>query len=153
MTALTADKLVENLRRSGLVEDPVLDQALAGIAKQPDAPQPDDSPALAEKLVAAKVITAWQRDQLLEGRYKGFFLGQKYKLLGVLGTGGMSRVFLAEHSKMQRLVAIKHLPPNRVNDSSYLARFYREAKPPLGLTTRTSFAPTTLTTIATIISW
>ena len=67
-------------------------------------------------------------DQLLEGRYKGFFLGQKYKLLGVLGTGGMSRVFLAEHSKMQRLVAIKHLPPNRVNDSSYLARFYREAQ-------------------------
>ena len=32
----------------------------------------------------------------------------------MLGTGGMSSVYLAEHSKMQRLVAIKHLPPNRV---------------------------------------
>ena len=99
------------------------------ILREPGVPAEDDGPAMAQKLVAAKLITSWQRDQLLEGRYKGFFLvDNKYKLLGLLGTGGMSRVYLAEHSKMQRLVAIKHLPPSRVKDSSYLARFYREAQ-------------------------
>ncbi len=128
MVALTTDKLVELLRRSGLVENDQLDLALAQIEREGGVPAGDDGQGLAEKLIAAKIITPWQRDQLLEGRYKGFFLGGKYKLLGLLGTGGMSSVYLAEHSKMQRLVAIKHLPPKRVNDTSYLARFYREAQ-------------------------
>ena len=42
-------------------------------------------------------------------------------------AGGMSTVYLAEHTLMQRRVAIKILPKNRVEDSSYLARFQREA--------------------------
>ena len=40
----------------------------------------------------------------------------------------MSSVYLAEHVLMQRRVAIKVLPKNRVSDSSYLARFHREAQ-------------------------
>ncbi|MBN1588350.1 MAG: serine/threonine protein kinase, partial [Pirellulales bacterium] len=68
----------------------------------------------------------WQSDRLREGRHKGFFLG-KYKLLDHLGTGGMSSVYLAEHLLMQRRVAIKVLPKNRVEDTSYLERFHREA--------------------------
>jgi serine/threonine-protein kinase len=128
MVTLSTDKLVEMLRRSGLVENDQLDQALHKIEREGGVTAEEDGQGLAEKLIAAKIITAWQRDQLLEGRYKGFFLGGKYKLLGLLGTGGMSSVYLAEHSKMQRLVAIKHLPQRRVNDSSYLARFYREAQ-------------------------
>jgi serine/threonine protein kinase len=139
MVAVSVDKFLEHLRRSGLIEKDQLDKALAEIERQPPSlALPDDaklaapqteSQVLAGKLVAAKLITPWQRDQLLDGKYKGFFLvGNKYKLLGHLGTGGMSNVYLAEHSKMQRLVAIKHLPQKRVNDSSYLARFYREAQ-------------------------
>ena len=61
--------------------------------------------------------------KLLEGRHRGFYLG-KYKLLDHLGSGGMSSVYLAEHVLMQRRVAIKVLPQNRVSDSSYLARFH-----------------------------
>jgi serine/threonine protein kinase len=140
MVAVSVEKFLEQLERSGLVEKDQLDKALAEIERQSAPPQlgagslaapaqTNDAQALAEKLVEAKLITAWQRNQLLDGKYKGFFLvGKKYKLLGHLGTGGMSSVYLAEHSKMQRLVAIKHLPQNRVNDSSYLARFYREAQ-------------------------
>ena len=37
-------------------------------------------------------------------------------------------MYLAEHVLMQRRVAIKVLPKNRVEDSSYLARFHREAQ-------------------------
>ncbi|HZZ30295.1 MAG TPA: serine/threonine-protein kinase [Pirellulales bacterium] len=129
MVAVSIDKFLELLRRSGLVEKAQLDQTLAEIQRPSGATPEADSQLLADQLIAAKLITPWQRDQLLNGKYKGFFLvGKKYKLLGHLGTGGMSSVYLAEHSKMQRLVAIKHLPPSRVNDSSYLARFYREAQ-------------------------
>jgi serine/threonine protein kinase len=126
MVTLTSDKFLELLRRSGLIEDDRLDGVIAQIQRElgPDA----DGAAIAEKLIAAKHITAWQRDLLFEGKYKGFMLAKKYKLLGLLGTGGMSSVYLAEHSKMQRLVAIKALPTKRVHDTSYLARFYREAQ-------------------------
>jgi serine/threonine-protein kinase len=40
----------------------------------------------------------------------------------------MSSVYLAEHELMKRRVAIKVLPPNRVNDASYLERFRLEAR-------------------------
>ena len=40
----------------------------------------------------------------------------------------MSSVYLAEHELMRRRVAIKVLPQNRVNDSSYLERFRLEAR-------------------------
>ena len=39
----------------------------------------------------------------------------------------MSHVYLAEHVLMRRRVAIKVLPKQRLKDSSYLSRFYREA--------------------------
>jgi serine/threonine protein kinase len=129
MVAIGTDTFIEMLRRSGLVENGQLEQTLAEIQRESGAQGADDPRAFAEKLIAAKLITPWHRDQLLQGRYKGFFIiGGKYKLLGLLGTGGMSSVYLASQVKMNRLVAIKHLPQKRVNDSSYLARFYREAQ-------------------------
>ncbi len=127
MVALSTDKFLDLLRRSGLVEKDALEQAMAKIERE--AGRSVDGQVLADKLVEARLITTWHREKLLEGKYKGFLLvGGKYKLLGHIGTGGMSTVYLAEHSKMQRLVAMKLLPKKRVNDSSYLARFYREAQ-------------------------
>lgn len=83
--------------------------------------------ALSEHLTAKSLITKWQSEKLLQGKHKGYFLG-KYKLLSLLGKGGMSSVFLAEHTLMKRRCAIKVLPHKRVADSSYLARFHREAQ-------------------------
>jgi serine/threonine protein kinase len=88
---------------------------------------PDAPDLIAAELVDAGLITRWQADKLLEGRHKGFFLG-KYKLLGHIGTGGMSSVYLAENTKLHRQCAVKVLPRSRVEDSSYLERFYLEAK-------------------------
>lgn len=88
---------------------------------------PDDARIVARKLIEAKLLTKWQVERLLDGKTKGFFLG-KYKLLGQLGKGGMSTVYLAEHMVMRQLRALKVLPRNRVADSSYLARFHLEAR-------------------------
>jgi len=123
MAKPNVDGLIDLVRRSGLVEEDQLTAALQEL--RPSAEGDVDS--LASRIVEKGLITRWQADKLLEGRHKGFFLG-KYKLLDLLGSGGMSHVYLAEHVLMQRRVAIKVLPKNRVEDTSYLARFHREAQ-------------------------
>lgn len=126
MAKVNTDKLVELLRRSNLADAARVDQTLDELASASGS-LPSEPESLADALVERKLVTRWQADKLLEGRHKGFFLG-KYKLLGHLGTGGMSSVYLAENTKLHRQCAIKVLPQSRVEDSSYLERFYLEAK-------------------------
>lgn len=121
------DVFLDLLRRSGLVEKDQLHDVLLDLKDQLGGQPIADTDVVANRLVESGLITRWQADKLFEGRHKGFFLG-KYKLLGLLGTGGMSSVYLAEHVLMQRRVAIKVLPKQFVEDSSYLARFHREAR-------------------------
>src|SRR5262249_18891446 len=52
-------------------------------------------------------------------------LGQ-YRLLGELGHGGMGHVYKALHVKLQRVVALKVLSAERVNEPAAVARFQRE---------------------------
>ncbi len=122
---MSIDTFLDLVRRSGLVETNQLDAAVAEYRRR--AAEGGDAQSLCAHLVEAGLLTAWQSDKLLEGRHKGFFLGN-YKLLGHLGTGGMSSVYLAEHVLMRARRAIKVLPAGRVKDSSYLARFHREAR-------------------------
>jgi len=82
---------------------------------------------LASGLVRRNVISMYQAQQLLAGRYKGFYLG-KYKLLEILGRGGMGKVYLAEQVSMQRLVAVKIVRTARKGKSDVLQRFAREAR-------------------------
>ncbi len=106
---------------------------------------------VAEHLVNAGLLTHWQCDKLLEGRHKGFFLG-KYKLLAHLGTGGMSSVYLAEHVLMQRRVAIKVLPKNRVPTPPISSDSTAKPRPPPPWIIATSSARMTWTTTAMCIT-
>lgn len=126
MAKVNAKNFIDLVRRSRLVEEERLAQALSLIEEKYGGP-PEDPELLANALIDQDLLTPWHTEKLLEGKYKGFFLG-KYRLLGHLGTGGMSSVYLAEHVLMQRRVAIKVLPKSRVDDSSYLGRFRLEAK-------------------------
>ena len=125
MAKPNVEGFIDLVRRSGLVEEDQFTAVLQDLT--PSSEGESDVDLLANRVVESGLITRWQADKLLEGRHKGFFLG-KYKLLDLLGSGGMSHVYLAEHVLMQRRVAIKVLPKNRVEDSSYLARFHREAQ-------------------------
>jgi eukaryotic-like serine/threonine-protein kinase len=126
MAKMNSDAFLDLVRKSGLVEGEALGRILADLKSTAGDAALTDTDFVSKKLIDAGLITRWQCDRLLEGRHKGFFL-KKYKLLDLLGTGGMSSVYLAEHTLMQRRVAIKILPKNRVEDTSYLARFHREA--------------------------
>src|ERR1700722_4672530 len=51
-----------------------------------------------------------------------------YKVLSLLGKGGMGEVFLAEDMRLHRKVALKVLLPEVADDKEKLARFVQEAR-------------------------
>jgi serine/threonine protein kinase len=82
---------------------------------------------LANVLVRDGLLTRFQAEQLLRGKWRNFILAGKYRVLGLLGSGGMGQVYLCEHQVMRRRVAVKVLP-SRPEDSVVLERFRREAR-------------------------
>jgi serine/threonine protein kinase len=124
-TKPSADSFLSSVRLSGLVDDSQLRKFWQGFEQSGKDPQVTE--VIASGMVDSQILTRWQVDKLLQGKHKGFFLG-KYKLLSLLGSGGMSAVYLAEHTLMKRRVAIKVLPQIRIEDTSYLERFHREAQ-------------------------
>ena len=59
---------------------------------------------------------------------KGYLLGGRYKILSLLGEGGMANVYLAEDIILQRKVAIKILRLDLQKDPKTLERFKHEAR-------------------------
>lgn len=51
-----------------------------------------------------------------------------YRIEKLIGSGGMGRVYLAEHGTMLRPVALKTLPPERMQQPSAVDRFYAEVR-------------------------
>jgi serine/threonine protein kinase len=91
------------------------------------AEQRADAKAVAEALVRQQKLTPYQSIKILEGAGNGLLLGN-YIILDKLGQGGMGMVFKARHRRMDRLVALKVLPPALVQAPGAVQRFQREAK-------------------------
>jgi serine/threonine protein kinase len=120
------EAFLEVVQKSNVVEkqrldDHVQQQRAAGTL--PTAPR-----TLATQMVRDGLLTPFQAEQFLQGRWRGFLINNKYKLLEHLGSGGMGAVYLCEHTALHRRVALKVLPADKVNDQAALDRFYREAR-------------------------
>lgn len=89
--------------------------------------KPEQTLKFAKYLQSNKILTRWQNSMLLAGKYKGLKFG-KFRMLKLLGLGGMGRVFLAEHEIMRRQVALKILPSEKSKRTKALQRFYLEAR-------------------------
>src|SRR5262249_18037926 len=77
---------------------------------------------LARHAVQAGHLTAWQAQQILGGRSTGFLI-HKYRLLDVLGHGGMGQVFLAWDTCLSRKVALKLVSVPSMSNPTAVARF------------------------------
>jgi serine/threonine protein kinase len=77
-------------------------------------------------LLNRKLITPWHAEKLIQGRFRGFFLGG-YKLLNRVARGGMSTIYAAEDIQSGEIHALKVLPQSKNEKTSYLMRLEREA--------------------------
>jgi serine/threonine protein kinase len=121
----TADEFLDLVTKSGVTEA----GKLSAFADRHRAAGtlPAEPRKLAGLMVREAVLTYFQAEQLLQGKWRRFTIG-KYKVLERLGSGGMGQVFLCEHKLMRRRVAVKVLPTAKVADTSALDRFYREGR-------------------------
>ncbi|MCB9704864.1 MAG: serine/threonine protein kinase [Myxococcales bacterium] len=60
--------------------------------------------------------------------FSGRVLGKRYRILRMLGFGGMATVYEAEHVTIEKRVAVKILNPDYAEDPEIASRFLLEAK-------------------------
>jgi eukaryotic-like serine/threonine-protein kinase len=78
-----------------------------------------DTPALE----AAACVLATDQPDLFEGQFVGHF-----RILSLLGIGGMGEVYLAEDTKLGRRIALKLLPADFTKERERVRRFQQEAR-------------------------
>jgi hypothetical protein len=68
-------------------------------------------------------------DSIDEARFTpGRILGDRYRIVGLLGRGGMGEVYRADDLKLGQPVALKFLPEKMLKDGPSLTRFHREVR-------------------------
>lgn len=126
----TVDQFAKSLIAAGLA---TADEIKALWGTIPAGQRPKDGETFSKLLVARQKLTEFQAQELLSNSPTPLVLGD-YVLLSKIGAGGMGQVFKAQHRVMERLVAIKLLPPALVKDEEAVKRFQREVKAAAKLT-------------------
>ncbi len=120
----TLNAILSLVRLSKLVPEDQLRAFLAGVRGERLIDLSPD--ALLDRMIEAQLLTVYQAEQLRNGRYQGFRLGN-YRILDRIGSGGMGQVFLAEKDNTKMRVAIKVLRQQAYKAPMAFERFVREA--------------------------
>ena len=118
-------EFLDLVQKSGVADEAKLKAYLDKVGGP--AALPAEPTKAAGQLVRDGMLTYFQAEQILLGKWKRFTIG-KYRVLEKLGSGGMGTVFLCEHKLMRRRVAVKVLPTAKAADQASLDRFNREAR-------------------------
>jgi serine/threonine-protein kinase len=107
------------------------------------ATEPDPVPAPAPKSTPRKPAASQYRSHVShggtshgdtgtstpKGRFEsGTVIAERYRIISLLGLGGMGEVYRAEDLTLDQPVALKFLPPAVENDPSWLERLHNEVR-------------------------
>jgi serine/threonine-protein kinase len=122
MAASRMSAFLENLRAADVLKAGQLDEITRNPLSQGDDPMP-----LARDLVQRGLLTSYQANQLVRGQGKELVLGP-YRLMERIGEGGMGQVFKTYHKPMNRIVALKVIRQDRLDNPDAVKRFHREVQ-------------------------
>ncbi len=121
---LPAD-LLPILRASDILSPKRFDEVKARVRS---GSYPNETMALAQRLVRDKLVTEYQVRRLLSNKPQNLKYGNRYVILDRLGAGSMGRVYKAMHLLMDREVALKVIAPEILTNERVIARFQREMR-------------------------
>jgi serine/threonine-protein kinase len=103
------------------------DQATYAATRAPSPSGRHQSPPASEPHSSSGWLTS--SDSISHGRFSpGAILDGRYRVIGLLGRGGMGEVYRADDLRLGQPVALKFLPSTVANDPVRLAQFHNEVR-------------------------
>ncbi len=121
MPPVIATAVLDSLRQSTLL-DAAQKEELTRL--EASLPKPRD---VVQELVRRGWLTLFQGNQVLQGKGHELVLGQ-YHLLEKIGEGGMGQVYKARQCNLDRIVALKVIRKECLDNPKVLSRFQREIR-------------------------
>lgn len=126
----TVEQFVADVAESELLSE---GEVRAILEELPAEKRTGDAQALARELVRRKKVSNFQASAIYQGKVQSLSFGN-YLVLEKLGEGGMGMVFKARHRRLNRIVALKVLPPAATKSLEAVKRFHREVEAAARLT-------------------
>jgi serine/threonine-protein kinase len=121
MASLTPAELLDWLERNQFLTPIQADQLRPLLTNMPD------NMALAKELIRRDWLTPFQINQIMKGQQDELILGS-YRLRERIGEGAMGAVFKAWNVRLGRVVAVKTLNKQMIDNDRALDRFRREVE-------------------------